>query len=261
MEDDGLHRALAALEEDGYVVIENAISDKPLDVLREKMDEDSRRLMAEDKWGGAGAVEGHLQQGPPPHAPYVFSEIVANPFAVQVTQAVLGEGLYNAYYNGNTNAPGSKVQPLHRDASALWLGWAGTHPATTLVVNVPLGAVTKENGATEIWPGSHRVPGELTQERVEAQREKRPPIRLETAKGSLVVRDIRLWHRGVPNESPNFRHMLAMVHQVRWFQRLGMLRYQQGCEDAFLEGDLDHNAEFVDGPIDYLFGRLIGHSW
>ena len=55
--------------------------------------------------------------------------------------------------------------------------------------------------------------------------------------------------------------MLAMVHQVRWFRRLGKLRYQTGCEDAFVAGDLDHNAEFVDGPIDYLFGPLVGHSW
>ena len=114
---------------------------------------------------------------------------------------------------------------------------------------------------TVAGPGSHRVAGELTDERVETQRARRSPIRLEIARGSVVVRDIRLWHRGVPHESSAFRHMLAMVHQVRWFRRLGKLRYQTGCEDAFVAGDLDHNAEFVDGPIDYLFGPLVGHSW
>ena len=261
MGDEKLQEVIATLQGDGYVVIENAVSDEPLDVLQEKMDEDTRRLMAADKWGGAGAVEGHLQQGPPPHAPYMFPEIVANPFAVQVTKAVLGEGVYNAYYNGNTNTPGSGLQPLHRDALEVWPGWKGTHPATTLVVNIPLGAVTEGNGATEIWPGSHRVAGELNEEQVEQQRANRPPIRLEISKGSVVIRDIRLWHRGVPHESSAFRHMLAMVHQVRWFRRLGKLRYQTGCEDAFVAGDLDHNAEFVDGPIDYLFGPLVRHSW
>ena len=42
MGDEKLQRAIAALQEEGYVVVENAVSDEPLDVLQEKMDEDAR---------------------------------------------------------------------------------------------------------------------------------------------------------------------------------------------------------------------------
>ena len=54
-------------------------------MLREKMDQDSRILIDREQWGGAGQLKGHLQQGPPPFAPFVFREIVANPFVIRST--------------------------------------------------------------------------------------------------------------------------------------------------------------------------------
>src|SRR5579871_1507190 len=131
-----LDQAIQALRGEGYVVLENVVSPAHLDVLREKMDEDSRKLIAAKKWGGAGRLPGHLQQGPPPFAPYVFPDIVANPFVIQVTRALLGEGVYNSFYNGNTNCPGSGTQPLHRDGSHLWPGLEVAHPAASVVVNI-----------------------------------------------------------------------------------------------------------------------------
>tara|TARA_B100000902_G_scaffold387806_1_gene432474 strand:- start:1869 stop:2129 length:261 start_codon:yes stop_codon:yes gene_type:complete len=57
----------------------------------------------------------------PPHHPFfLFSDIVANPYVVKVTHAVLGDGLFNSFYSGNTNYPGSEQQPIHRDADPLW---------------------------------------------------------------------------------------------------------------------------------------------
>ena len=50
------------------------------------MDADSQILIKAKKWGGAGMLKGHLQQGPPPFAPYIFSDIVANPYVIQVTK-------------------------------------------------------------------------------------------------------------------------------------------------------------------------------
>ena len=57
------------------------------------MTEDSQKLLRAEKWGGAGNVRGHLQQGAPPMAPYVFRDIVSNPFVIQVTKRVLGSGV------------------------------------------------------------------------------------------------------------------------------------------------------------------------
>ena len=117
-----LKQAVEAIRRDGCVVIENAVPHEPLDMLREKMDQDSKVLIDHELWGGAGGLKGHLQQGPPPFAPFVFREIVANPFVIQVNTTLLGEGIFNSFYNGNTNCPGSGTQPLHRDGPHLWPG-------------------------------------------------------------------------------------------------------------------------------------------
>jgi ectoine hydroxylase-related dioxygenase (phytanoyl-CoA dioxygenase family) len=251
-----LDEALAAIRTEGLVVLENVVSHEHLDVLRERMDEDSEKLIRAEKWGGAGRLPKHLQQGPPPFAPYVFSDIVANPYVIQVTKTLLGEGVYNSFYNGNTNCPGSGTQPLHGDGGHLWPGMEVAHPTASVVVNISPMDVTEENGAVELWPGTHMVTNidrRIDDAAEAARRSIVPPIRGCTKKGSALIRDIRLWHRGVPNHSDRPRHMIAMIHNVRWLQRSKTLKYGKGCEAAFNNDDLDHHAEFVDEPIDYLF--------
>ena len=249
-------QAVEAIRVDGYVVLENVIDHGHLDILRERMDADAQVLINAEKWGGAGRLAGHLQQGPPPFAPYIFRDIVANPWIVQVTHALLGDGLYNNFYNGNTNCPGSTTQPLHRDGNHLWPEREVAHPTTEVVVNISPQDTMEENGSVELWPGSHL---DVSGKRIEpaheaARREVAPPIRGNAKKGSALIRDIRLWHRGVPNLSDEPRHMIAMIHRVRWLRSNRRLKYQTGCEAAFENSDLDANAEFVDATLDdYLF--------
>lgn len=45
-----LKQAVEAIRRDGYVVIENAIPHEPLDMLREKMDQDSKVLIDREQW-------------------------------------------------------------------------------------------------------------------------------------------------------------------------------------------------------------------
>ena len=249
-------QAVEAIRVDGYVVLADVIAHEHLDILRERMDADAQILINAEKWGGAGRLVGHLQQGPPPFAPYIFRDIVANPWIVQVTQALLGPGLYNNFYNGNTNCPGSTTQPLHRDGNHLWPEQEVAHPTAEVVVNISPQDTMEENGSVELWPGSHL---DVSGKRIEpadeeARREIAPPIRGNAKKGSALIRDIRLWHRGVPNFSDEPRHMIAMIHRVRWLRSNRRLKYQTGCEAAFENSDLDANAEFVDRTLDdYLF--------
>ena len=250
-----LDRALQALRLGGYVILENIVDHAHLDILRERMDADSQKLIATQQWGGAGRLTGHLQQGPPPFPPYVFRDIVANPFVVQITKALLGGGVFNNFYNGNTNCPGSVQQPLHADGRHLWSGMKIAHPIATVVVNISPVHVTEENGSIELWPGSHldtTVDRRIDEATEVARREISPPIRGNTKKGSVLIRDARLWHRGVPNESDSPRHMIAMIHNVSWLQRERRLQFGKGCETEFENSDLDANADFVDSEYDYL---------
>ena len=259
--DTHVEQAVQAIHVDGYVILENVINPEHLDILRERMDADSQILMNAEKWGGAGRLKGHLQQGPPPYAPYIFRDIVANPYVVQVTRELLGAGLYNNFYNGNTNCPGSTTQPLHRDGTHLWPDQEVAHPTAEVVVNISPQDTTAENGSVEIWPGSHlEVSGKRIDEaEEEARRKICPPIRGSAKKGSALIRDMRLWHRGVPNPSDKPRHMIAMIHRVSWLKSNRRLKYNTGCEAAFEDSDLDPNAEFLDfaknkiDDYDYLF--------
>ena len=66
---------------------------------------------------------------------------------------------------------------------------------------------TEENGATEVWLGTHRdttladhiAPnkGAIQPELLEARRAVRPPVQPHIPKGALIIRDLRLWHAGV----------------------------------------------------------------
>ena len=252
-----VEQAEKAIHTEGFVILDNVVSHQHLDILHEKMEEDSHRLINAQKWGGAGRIKGHLQQGPPPTTPYIFRDIVSNSFVIQVTKSVLGEGMFNSFYNGNCNCPGSETQPLHPDHPHLWPNMEVAHPAASLVVNICLVETTEENGAVELWPGSHLNTKPLSEENVAAQRQISPPIRGTAKKGSVLIRDMRVWHRGVPNHSKEIRHMIAMVHNKSWRVRNQTLRYGVGCEEAFDSPDLDHNAIFTEEPIDYLFAEFI----
>ena len=251
--EDNLADAVGAIREDGYVVIEQVVDHAHLDVLKERMDADSEKLIAMEKRGGAGRLRGHLQQGPPPYDPFLFSDIVVNPYAVQIAKDMLGAGLYCSFYNGNTNTPGSVFQPLHGDGIHLWGEQEVPHPATQLIVNVTPQDASGENGATQIWPGSHLDMRPVTEETETDRRSFAPPIQAVTRKGDILVRDSRLWHRGVPNPSDQNRHMAAVVYNIGWMVRRRTLFFGKGSEEMFEGAGVDANAAFVDPPFEYLF--------
>jgi hypothetical protein len=253
-----LKKACDALNTDGFVVLNNVVDHAHLDILHEKMREDLKKILALPVVPH-NFVWGNVQQDPPPFAPYMFRDVIANPWVIQVTHAMLGDGVFNDYYSGNTNLPGSKLQPAHTDFGQLWDHLEVAPPPARMAVNVALDDAMEENGSIELWPGTHldtqMVQGQdlkVPEDVLEARRKIAPPVRGNTKKGSMLIRDLRLWHRGMPNVSDKLRFMIAMIHNKVWFRKRWMPKYQKGCEAAFPECALNHNATFVDGEIDYL---------
>lgn len=250
--DDTLAAAVEAIDTDGYVVLGNVIDPAVLDALKPKLDDDTEELLRRGKWGGAGHRPGHLQQAMPRSKQHIHPELVTNPLIIGVTAAVLGEGVHNHFYNGNTNMPGSQTQPLHRDTGHLWPNLI--HPTTSIVINVSPVDVDESNGATEIWPGTHKVPGSTqVSEAEEAERRAvAPPVRAVARKGDAVLRDIRMWHRGVPNNSSEPRHMIGMVHSKWFYFRGTSIPVTADAAHAFDDDVLTTRVAIVPDDYDYL---------
>ena len=107
------------------------------------------------------------------------------------------------------------------------------------IANIPLCDFSVENGATEFWLGSHaqatwrdqqlatetgmpKYPvcrkGEpippITEEAKATRMKIRPPIQPLCYQGDIMIRDLRLWHAGMPNESDKHRIMLGLGYAV-----------------------------------------------
>ena len=267
-------RAVEAIHEHGFVILERTVPRAPLALLRRRMDEDTEELLRYcDSIGGNPRALGHLQQGPPVSPDLVFADVAMNRAVNDVCRALYGaEGAEGdsrpllTFYNGNTNCPGSVVQHLHMDGKHYTEVGETVAPTASVVVNIPPGPTSLGNGAIELWPGSHRIhcvndagtgAGEAAGSTIAALATERrrvvAPVRPETEVGDVLIRDVRLWHRGVPNDSDRPRHMIALIVSKRFPSApVQRLRFEHGCEAALEGHGVDANAEYVQGPIDYL---------
>jgi len=81
--------------------------------------------------------------------------------------------------------------------------------------------------------------------------------RFNMKKGSVLIRDDRLWHRGMPNLSTKPRPMLALIYSIRWLKENRDLVFHENCEEIFENCGLDFfNISFVKEDIQYLKSRL-----
>lgn len=157
--------------------------------------------------------------------------INTDPIVSQITSTHLGPAPKWTFCSANTALPPTEdsppqSQPIHTDADFDHL----THPFA-LVINVPLVSMDPENGATEVWLGTHktttvddqvsrhgdRASGTIKNDLLEERRKIRAPSQPSVKKGSVIIRDLRLWHGGKPNLGEDPRVMLAMIHFAPWY--------------------------------------------
>lgn len=212
--------ALRIFRDTGIVVLENVYDADFIAEVRAAY-EAELDIYLEGR-GGLDALEGktfgknHIGFFPPMFAPIGDGQLAAQPIAAQLMREILGKDLHCSFYHTNTACPGSGIQAVHRDSPHLFGSEVNVAlPCTALVINIPLCDFTEENGSTAYWPGSHlildRVPedGKLLEDRAEGL----PMVRLNMKLGSLALRDLRAWHRGMPNNADYPRTMFALVYQ------------------------------------------------
>ncbi|TLD04779.1 uncharacterized protein PgNI_09148 [Pyricularia grisea] len=258
-----LELAVRHLHADGLVVVEDAVPHADLDALNAKMVPDARYLQSLGEDGPFNYNQGNLQQDPPPVAEYFFPSIFTNKIATQITSSILGPRPKWTFCSANSAMPPSSPdsppqrQPVHSDAD-----FDHPHHPFALVVNVPLVTMTPRNGSTELWLGTHhlsnlsaqegahgeRASGRIKQRLLDARKEERGPCQPVVKKGSIVVRDLRLWHAGMPNLSADeVRVMLAFIHFAPWYRNPMRLRLGED-----VKGRIEHVSGELDVPVDWV---------
>ncbi|KAF4944424.1 hypothetical protein FGADI_12705 [Fusarium gaditjirri] len=259
-----LEKAVRHMHRDGLVVVEDVVPHEDIDILNKKMIEDAHTLQARGDKGPFNYNKGNIQQDAPPVSEYFSPSIFTNRIATQITTAMMGPRPKWTFCSANSamaTLPGGtpQRQPVHSDAD-----FAHPDHPFALVVNIPLVTTTPENGSTEIWLGTHngfgldaqlgahgeRASGRIREELLRQRQEISPPLQPVIKKGSIVVRDLRLWHAGMPNTTQQTRVMLAMIHFAPWFRNRMRLELSEDVkpilENLEREGKLG-----LDVPVDW----------
>lgn len=153
--------------------------------------------------------------------PFNDPMIVTNPIVLQIMDAMLGKDYTCRYFATDTPLPGSDYQGVHSDDAPLFPETDLVLPPAALVLNIPLVDTTELNGPMEAWPGgSHRMPENLNRpKRIQEIAASLTPAKVLMPAGSLLIRDLRMWHRGTPNNSESARPNMALIYNRPWYAR------------------------------------------
>lgn len=110
-----------------------------------------------------------------------------------------------------------------------------------------------------MWPGTHLDPSVIKQSGdivvsdlvLKARQEVAPPIQPVVKAGSIVIRDIRMWHAGMPNRTTSPRPMIAMVHSISWIPTETAM-FAEGSEPFLTHPDLEWIFEIRNGEVDHI---------
>ena len=124
-----------------------------------------------------------------------------------LVRAILGPDCTLCNTGVMLSMPGSATQPWHSDGDHLpGKRHKGPH---CLNVFVPLVTLNRDNGGTEMVPGTHFLG---------AYDEARPSTTIHAAAGSCILFDFRLRHRGLGNGGPRPRPLMYITYCIPSFK-------------------------------------------
>lgn len=206
--------------------------------------------------------DGHMRHRPPGGRDGHVTAFLAHPAVLALCAAPLTAPRVVSYH-GHTVLPGSSPQPVHADWEPLWPGGAD-HPPFMLAVNIALVDTGEHNGSIEVWPGTHRLasqevyrPGSLCvrQELLDERRRVRPPGPVPMRPGDVLVRDVRLWHRGTRNTTGTARPMLWLLLAAPWLRAEPSVLLEEGVRGQVERLPVEVAAEYAGHPVGALTGE------
>jgi ectoine hydroxylase-related dioxygenase (phytanoyl-CoA dioxygenase family) len=203
----------AAIRADGFVIVDNLVSNEVMDRVAEQLDEyiDVTPLGGDDFIGRLTRRTGSLIS-----RSETSRELVTHPLVLDTTADLLHKA--TAYQLHLTQVitvlPGETHQPLHRDEMA-WDFFP--FPLDYDVQCNTMWAMTdftEENGATRIVPGSHLLEGKQTYEDDDPR-----IIRAEMERGSMFFYSGKVYHGAAANVSDKVRQGINITYCVGWVRQ------------------------------------------
>lgn len=187
----------------------------------------------------------------------VSSGFYADQAIMEVLKEVFNTDFSLVFFSSDIAAPGSKFQQIHQDGNDF-----------AVALNIPLIDSDEINGATQIYPKTHLITensvftndtNEFSDEEIIERAAQLTPYTLNVSIGDFTLRDLRLIHRGTPNNSDAIRPYLSAIflpvekEEAPTFETIekGLEVFNQFKLEAFPTGRVD--------LIDYAntFGRLV----
>jgi len=211
---------LEAFQRDGYVLVPNAVTPDQLALLRTAAEGEIESILAADPdfqgnrnvgLGGRRYSFGSVQQFPREEWAQLLDYLLQT--CGPLLQAIFGSSDYRCIgAGGDFSLPGAKYQPLHSDL----FGVPGfpveppgapegavtvNHlPVPFVCINLPLVDFTPRNGPTRQVPGTQSSLEEIPTLAEEPDWMKEALVCAPA--GAALIRDVRAWHGGTPNQLP-----------------------------------------------------------
>ena len=230
--DAHLQQGAALLGRAGFVILRGAIAVDLVERMKRQYDaivadchaSQDGNSSAEIPWRSAGGtafwiVNARLRAFIRMQDAFADAQVVANPFAAELLEKVLGPRFYCNTVSSDTCMQGSTYQAPHRD-----IAFYADGRASGTIVNIPLMHCGLHNGPLEVWPGGNPLwqpelfaragarPFEQDAANPAMERFVRglPSVRLDLRPGDVLLRDPGMLHRGTPNTTPEPRIMLTI---------------------------------------------------
>lgn len=172
---------------------------------------------------------------------FAAPDVFANPVALSIANALLGDDFILGSYVAVTSMPGAGAQRLHADQEGLFgdIALDSAVPSYSITLVIPLVGLNQVTGSTRFYPGTHRDP----------DAESTPDgIAPDLDSGDAILFDSRISHGGMANLSGAPRPIVYCTYHRAWYRDVSNFRDMPAMliDAAVLDALTDDQRALID---------------